>query len=352
MTYHFHILLIVCVVILCSCGFMVTIVSLQYHERQELRALIDSSVVEDRLSGIFSTLNDFPGSASKDMLFLRSLSSISELFDTNAFSRGAWRAAHEDIQQFIDRNSAYAGIAVYLDTLGCVVLIGKVRDDAGNVSCNPPEGILNDMFDVLPTLPAGTVHVFPLTTFSHSTKLTTSPIPALLYGTALSAPGSAKGGVVGVVDANYFLEEIRRLKREGETVYLLNADGSYLAHPDSHKEKLSGGTANFYQDYPSIPSGVLMDTEHRHLETDDAAFTFLRITPAISNFVLYNPGDITQEGKGNHYWVLAAVSEKYLASNWFVESSYAISIIVLLVVHATLLACAYLILAPTRKFAP
>ncbi len=316
---------------------------LQGGERERLRTFVESSAVEERLSGVFATMNDFPGSAGKDMLFLRSLSSVSALYDN--FTSSSWRSAQEDLQQFIERNTAYDEI--HMHTSLCMFSVRRVRDEDGSTSCDTASGSLEDAIAHTGGLSQGSVYVSPLVSYTHKVKGKDSTIPAILYSTkVVSAPGSKEDGViVAVIDANYFLEDIRRLKREGESVFLLNTDGSYIANPDTTKEKLAGGTGNFYADFSAIPNGTLLDPKVRQFETNDKLFTFMRITPTTNNFALY---DSTKEGDSAGYWIMAAVSEKTNPGLWWLGTSYITTIAIILLTHLLVVIFMYIALFPTK----
>lgn len=308
-------------------------ISSQYLETYRLRQYVSVNAVEERLSGVFAAMNDFPGSAGKDMLFLRTLSSVSELY--GHFKVGTWRRAHEDIQQFIERNVAYDEVHLY--TSSCMFTARRVSEEKGDTSCVSPSPIIDDAIMHTLDLPEGSVYVSPLVPYAHTVQGNESTIPAILYGTRVSMQGSQDGVIVAVVNANYFLEEVRRLKRPGETVYLVNTDGSYIAHPESRKEIVSGGTANFYEDFPAVSLGALSDKDVQMLNAKDTFFTFKRITPTASNFA-----DAT-------YWVLVAVSEKNLSGNWFFSAPYLTTILIVGIAHALVIVFLFFVLFPRIK---
>lgn len=314
--------------------------SANYRERSRLTRYLGESVLQERLGGVLATINDFPGSAGKDLLFLRTLSSLATFFESDLVS---WRNVSEDLHQFLERNSAYDAFYVYDDTHGCVLAAGR---PGGNeeCSCAAADGSISEAASAARQLPFGGVHISRLVKLSCAGE---EPIAAMLYATRISAPVRGGGVLVAVVNADYFLEEIRRLSRRGEPVYLLRSDGAYLAHPDRSEEWIAGGSGNLYADYPHVAAGALQDLAMRHAEADGQTFTFMRITPTTANFVPYD-----SKGGTGEYWVLAAVSEKGGGSVWWFSTSYLIAVTLILIVHTLVAAVLALILLPHMQHKP
>lgn len=340
---RYHIFIASALFVALSAALALVSISSQYRETYRLRQYVSVNAVEGRLSGVFAAMNDFPGSAGKDMLFLRTLSSISELYSN--FKVETWRLAHGDIQQFIERNVAYD--EMHLHASPCMFTARRVSEEKGDTSCVSPNPIIDNAITHTLDLPQGSVYVSPLVAYTRSVLGKEHTIPAILYGTRVSTPGSEDGVIVAVVNANYFLEEVRRLKRPGETVYLVNTDGSYIAHPESGKEMVSGGTANFYEDFPAVSPGTLSDKDVQMLNAKDTFFTFKRITPTASNFALYekSSGDVADAT----YWVLVAVSEKNLSGNWFFSLPCLVIIGIVGSAHALVIVLVFFMLFPRIK---
>lgn len=318
-------------------------ISSQYRETSRLRNYMEASRVEERLSGVFAAMNDFPGSAGKDMLFLRTLSSVSDLYEN--FRAETWRRTHADIQQFIDRNIAYD--EVHLHAPICMFTARRVSEERGDTSCSSHNPTVDDAVTHTLALSQGSVYISPLVAYTRTVLDKKSTIPAIFYGTRVSAPGNTGDGVaIAVVNANYFLEEIRRLKRPGEAVYLVHTDGSYIAHPESEKEVIAGGTANFYEDFPAVPAGTLSDEFVQTFDTGAFTFTLKRITSTASNFALYDGAD---QGKSTGYWVLVAVSEKQVVGNWFFSLPYLVTMGIVGIAHVLVIVLLLVISAKSNQ---
>ncbi len=315
----------VVLVILSAILSIATIFTLS-RELGKQQGYLATSAIDERLSGVFAAINNFPGSAGHDLLFLRTLASISAMYDTNGAKN--WRSAHQDLQTFLDRNNAYDELYLSVDTIGCTLNVRRTTEENGNSGCESADAPVRQALDAVARLPQGTVYVSPLVAFTRTVSGQKETIPALLYGTRVSAPGSKTGAIVAVVNTNYFLDDIRRLKRDDEAVYLVHQDGSYIANPDSSREKSSGSNANFYTDYGDLPKGALGDPSTRHFETASSIFTFLRITPTADNFTFFDSG--SNADTNSDFWVLVAVSNKTSMSSGGYGAYFGIIVLILL----------------------
>lgn len=288
----------------------ITALSSRYAEIEKLSKANALSTIDDRLKGAFAAINDFPGSAAKDILFLKTLS------------------REEDIHRFLSGNNVYRDVYVFGAVGDCTARISA--GDGVKTSCETVPDIVRTHREQLEDLAPDAVHISSIELYED--------VPVLLYGTSHN-----EGYVVSVIDANYFLEEIRRLTRDGEGVYLLSRDGSYLAHPDSGKEKLFGGEDGFYRDFADVPGGALDDPEIRRFESDSHIYTFWRMYPSVSNFALYEGASALygKEHADEDYWVMAAVSEKPSARRWWQEPSFLMTAGLIVFLHVFLITLAY-----------
>lgn len=125
--------------------------------------------------------------------------------------------------------------------------------------------------------------------------------------------------MVAAIDANYFLEEVRRLARPDETVLLLDRDGAYLANPDPTKERAAGSSATFYSDYSAVAKDTLTQ-DVRSLEAGGKAFTFHRVYPTGGGFTLSEDGAALSGDE--YYWIIASVSGGQGSKTWWQANSY------------------------------
>jgi hypothetical protein len=269
------------------------------------------SAIDERLKGVFAVINDFPGSAAKDILFLKTLS------------------REEDVFNFITRNNVYRDVYIFGSSGDCVARINALTG-IGAICNVVPDVVVRVEREWPKDMAQDIVYISPVVLYKDA--------PALIYATR-----RAGGSIVSVIDANYFLEEIRRLSRDGEAVYLLLRDGSYLAHPNRAKEKLFGGEDNFYHDFTDVLGGALDDPEMRRFESDAHIFTFWRIHPSISNFAIYEGARALygKEQADEDYWIMVAVSEKPDARPWWQKASYLTTVGLIVLLHVFLVASVY-----------
>jgi len=290
----------------------ITALSSRYAEIEKLSKVNTYSTIDERLKGAFAAVNDFPGSAAKDILFLKTLS------------------REEDIRRFLSGNDVYRDVYVFGSVGDCTA---RISAGAGvKTPCGTVPDIVRTQLEQ--DMASDAVHISSIVLYEG--------VPALLYSTSHN-----EGHIVSVIDANYFLEEIRRLARDGERVYLLSRDGSYLANPDSAKEKLFGGEDGFYHDFADVPGGALDDPEIRRFESDSHIYTFWRIYPSVSNFALYEGASALygKEHADKDYWVMAAVSERPDAGSWWQKPPFLITVGLIVLLNGFLIALAYMLFA-------
>lgn len=306
----------ICVIfaILATAAALISIVAIssRYAEIENLSKANAFSTIDERLLGAFAAVNDFPGSAGKDLLFLKTL------------------ARADDFRHFLEGNNTYAELYLFDARNQCALHLARDVALATSPPCAAVSEHIQEALERAQTLEADAVYISPL--------LMHNGAPSLIYATARQG-----GYIISVVGADYFLEDIRRLTRDDESIFLLLPSGEYLAHPDRAREGLYGGESNFYRDFPDAPGGALDDSNMHRFESASRIFTFWRIYPSISNFSIYEGtraiyGEEHAEG---YFWIMAAVSEKPDARSWWQESFYLITVGLIVVLHMSLIALAY-----------
>ncbi len=267
----------------------------------QLRTIVADSSVEKRLDDVLNSINNFPGSAGKDMLFLRSLSSLTDLT-----GQGDTEAATRDLQSFVEKNEAYDAFFIFNGGLQMSGVYGKEMSN----KCHSISEAVKNAVAATSDISLGEVYVSPM--YSISCPDLELPISAILYATKIFDNNGSSTVVVGMVNADYFLEDVRRSSRDKEMVYLVQADGAYLANPDRTKEWVVNGESNFYSDYPALPEKILTDSTIKHYDTNNQRFAFLRIVPSMSNFILYD--GLSSSDDMSAYWILIVVSEEDFSS--------------------------------------
>lgn len=310
-----------------SAALSIIILSFRYAETEKLREAMVRNDIDDRLKNTFAVMNDFPGSAGKDLLFLKTLS------------------RHADFFNFLERNEAYKEIYIFQKN-NCFMRIRQEK--SGDTLCGQVSPAIFDTVSRARTLSDGEIYISQIMAHEGSAALFyATPVPYRAEGSG-AWPRGEEEVIVSVIDASYFLEEVRRLARDGEDVFLLDAGGLYLANPDRGKEKFSSGQAeapynnklytgqasSFYRDFPEVPADILSDASSQYFESRNTLFTFWRIYPTESNFAMYEGANkvLGPSHESQYFWVMAAVS-KNIEHHWWRSISYLTTIAVILFTH-------------------
>ncbi len=289
--------------------------------------LID--VIDQRMTSLFSEINNFPRTAADDILFLSALSCLEELTSfsidktTNDLAKIFDDLLTRNFLEFLKVNTAYYQLR-YIDENGQAVV--RVEFDGNNYKVISKNELQNkkDKYYFKQTIRLDKKEIFisPIDLNiengeieNRGTEDNPTYVPVIRYGTPVfDNQGNKKGIIIANVYADYFLEDIRRFQRPRENVFLVNEKGYYLAHPDRDKEFafMFDRDDNFYNDYPEIPKGILSDFSKRKIETDDFIFSFRRIYPTISSFEVYQGSEkiLGENSENNYFWVLISASEK------------------------------------------
>jgi len=108
-------------------------------------------------------------------------------------------------------------------------------------------------------LPADEIYVSPIDLNQEYGTLEVPYVPTIRVAAPLYAPGGRLYGMVVVnVDLRAALDQIRAAARDGEMVYLVDAKGDYLVHPDRIREFASdlGGPRSWQNDFPYFASPI------------------------------------------------------------------------------------------------
>ena len=277
--------------------------------------------LDERANTLFFEINGFPRGAGYDLLFLRGLSSLKEVMiaQNGVASDKVKKNLEQDFARFMNENKAYSQLR-YIDRTGREAV--KVTFNGTDYAAAPGSEL--QLVDAplarqMAALDDGEIYISPLSLNNRSNSAQGIPnigLPVMSYSVLVFDDKSERQGIlVMTVDANYFLDDIRRAKREGETVFLINSKGYYLAHPDREKEfgLATGKNITIYDDYPrEIADTLLHDTERRTVENDEYIFTYRDIYPTIGNSEVYKGSEkiYGKNSEKEYYWVLVTVSDK------------------------------------------
>jgi PAS domain S-box-containing protein len=108
-------------------------------------------------------------------------------------------------------------------------------------------------------LPENEIYVSPIDLNRENGALEGPYVPTLLVATPIFAPDGKPYGIVVInIDLRAALEHIRSSVRPGQQIYLVDARGDYLLHPDRSREFGSGlgGRTRWQDDFPYFASLV------------------------------------------------------------------------------------------------
>lgn len=321
-SFFFRVLLILCVWL---SALTVTNNIALVKEQQKTNWATSVDMIDQRMNSILYEINSFPRYAGNDMVFLSNLSHLEKVIETSGIERESnVKYLLNDFLAFLRENTAYYKLA-YVDETGkpvaTVVFDGK---DYVIVGSNHSDA---NWFQKTNSLDYGEVFVSQLginreggQLENRGTAQNPKYVPILQYGAPVFADdGTKRGVVVSFVYADYFLDDIRAFGREGETVFLIDNKGNYLAHPDRTYEfaYLFGRDDSFQKDYPEAAKQVLSNPGNRILESSTDVFSFRAIYPTKGNFALFKGAEkLEKNSTEDYFWILVSVTDKkYLEKN-------------------------------------
>ena len=267
---------------------------------------------DQRMSSLYYEINNMPSGAGNDLLFLSKMYTLSERSD-EAEGHGAGGYMSRSFSEFMNQNPAYSDIKI-IDKNGAEIYSmrrtgeGNTYDTAVTTTASAFD---KDFFKTISLLDDGQVYISNFEAGSYGG----ASVWTMRYATPIyDEPSECDEIIVLTVNVEYFLDDIRNFSRPGEQVFLINSDGFYLANSDRGKESLQSGAAyNFRVDFPDVADKILSDTEERKVETADKLFTFRRIRPTLSSFVIYEgtkDAGLKSDANDRFYWILVSVSDR------------------------------------------
>jgi methyl-accepting chemotaxis protein len=303
---------------------VVSITVIFYQQSKEKNINIKDDVldvIDQRMADTYAEVNNFPATPANNLLFLSKLSDFQKPITNQNI-----KDIEKDFSDFLSQSEAYYQIS-YLDKSGIEKIRAESRGASPQIisltSSTNQENI--NYFNLVKNLKNGEVYVFPLDLNTKSGVIenrgsNTNPqyVPVLRYAVPIfnQQTNKSTGIILVKVYADYFLENIRRSQREGETTYLIDNKGFYLANPNKNKEfgyLFNNQKNNFFIDFPFplVSQEIMTKCLSRRQETNKQIFTYRCINPATINFEIYQ-GSKTIEGKSisDYQWLLVTVTDK------------------------------------------
>ena len=123
------------------------------------------------------------------------------------------------------------------------------------------------------SLPAGEIYVSPLNLYRRDGVIATPHIPTLRVAAPIYSPdGKPFGIVIADVDMRPALDRARASVRQHGDIYVVNARGDYLVHPDPAREFGSqlGTPTSWQRDFPALASSLGASESVAQIVTDQA----------------------------------------------------------------------------------
>ncbi|MCK4997722.1 cache domain-containing protein [Candidatus Pacearchaeota archaeon] len=298
-----------------------------YKEEQRVHIAGITDSIQRRVSSIFLEINNFPHDAGNDILFLKNSRYLQELINTQD-KEDYKNKLEQYFLKFLKSNKVYLQLR-YIDENGHEII--KIKFNGSEYKIFSESYLQNkkDKYYFKNTMKLGDEEIYISTLDLNKENGILEKkewdnsqvyIPTIRYSTPLfDDKGKPKGILISNIDADYFLEDIRRAQKNDEKMFLLDNQGYYIAHPNRSKEFsfIFDGEHAFFKDYPEVNEKILTNFKEKKVETDNNIFTFRFIYPTFGSFELYegskkilgdNPGD-------KYYWILVSVSEKIKIEN-------------------------------------
>ncbi|MBN2454448.1 cache domain-containing protein [Candidatus Woesearchaeota archaeon] len=279
--------------------------------------------INQRINSVLVQMNSFPRSAGNDILFL------SRLYCTRNIPSGEGQNSSEverlkaSFLEFLKQNTAYYYLS-YINKEGEELI--RIRFNGSEYYNFPTDKLENkedeEYFKEAMKLLSGEVYVSRLDLNEENGKIENRGtdddpvyVPVIRYATPVFSDSERKGVLVSHIYADYFLEDIKRAQREGETVFLIDNNGNYLTNPDKEKEfafMFDDKGYNFKKEYPEVGEEILSNIDGKQIESEDSIFTVKYFYPTSTTFEVYEGSKkvFGQVPEKEYYWALVSISEK------------------------------------------
>ena len=255
---------------------------------QEMSKMSKISYIDLRMRSLFSDLNSFPRNSVNDISYLAKVSYVKNLFRSSGFGE-------KDLLEFMNQNSAYTEI-ILLDLEGNEILKIENLKDKNEINSEEDTYLDKSFLKKIKNLKQEEVIISDI--ISENDK------SILNYATSVFNETGKIGYLIIKVDANYFLDNIRYAQRDGEEVFLVRADGEYIANADTEKEFAIDKNISIYSDYPVLTEINLLNPEKTFIESEEYLFSFKQLTLSEGYFTEYSEND-------EHLWILVFVTDKH-----------------------------------------
>ncbi len=305
---------LICILFLLLLTFLIINGYLGLNRDLKIHSASAIDMINQRTTSLLFEMNIFPQDIGDDLLFLSELSSLKRVISSEGEARNpAIESLENDFLTFLKGSAAYYQLR-YLDENGDEIV--RTEFDGNNYKLVPENELQNKKdryyFNETIGLNDGEVYLSRLDLNiengiieNRGTEENPVYVPVIRVATPVFSNRKLKGIVIFNIYANYFLDDIRRAKRDGEGVFLIDKEGYYLAHPDREKEFafMFDGSDNFYNDYPEVSREIALDPNKKIFKSEDLIFSFKYIYLTALGARINNLNE-------DYSWILVTVSEK------------------------------------------
>jgi len=342
------ILLFVLMGYLCFSSYGVYIINSEDYRAEAIDAM------SQRMDSLFLEMNNFPENEGNDMLYLGKMRGLNNLINSEGIE---WEKDRkiliDDFLIFMGANSIYYQLR-YIDEKGVeIVKVERIGDDVYEVDGKDLQSKVDRYyFEETMKLDKEEIYISPLdlnikndVVENRGTKENPEYVPVIRYAMPVfDNSGKAKGILILNVYADYFLEDVRRLRGDGELSFLVDSDGYYLAHSNKSKEFsfMFGGKSGIVDDYPEEGRDILKGFDRRNLESENYIFSFRHVYPSVGMFEIYQGSRklFGEKPEEEYYWVLVSVADRDIVekkingarSRFFVFVLFSILIILIILI--------------------
>ncbi len=278
---------------LLSCAVFTPIVLVAYTVILEEQTLLEQrrQEIQHHLETESQFINSLLDTASRDVVFLSQIPAI-RIFSSTQFS--AKRKAIET--RMLEQFSKISSTEVFFDFLRTNPLYQQLTyldiNGVERLRINQLQGIISLVDDDLlvdqssqtyflntMVFPKDNVYISDIERYDHQNPDENAINPIIRLATQVYDKRDKLQGILVInVSGKILLNIIENTMTKNSSIFLIDSDGFYLAHPDANKSwsKLRGNQYTLQTDYPSLDnlSERLSDNNLRHILTQDNEIFF------------------------------------------------------------------------------
>ena len=278
-----------------------------------------------RINSLFLEINDFPRDEGGDILYLGKSNDLRRFINSESDMKKLKEEVEEDFLSFMEVSKVYYQLR-YIDENGYEIIRTEFDGESSFIVEEEDLQYKGDRYYFKEAMMLGKEEIYVSrldlnieenVLENRGTIAYPEYVPIIRYALPVFDDSENRRGIVVLnVYADYFLEDIRRLVKDGEISFLVDNEGYYLAHPDKGKEFsfMFDSSENIFNDYGEDVGIVLDSFNLRNYEDENYIFTFRHLYPTIGTFAMYKGSErvFGEDPEKEYYWVLIRVSDREL----------------------------------------